>query len=126
VCGRAYETYIEEELVFQYLNRRPLKGLFIKPNFNLCPTQDSPILRNVEGERRFELMHWQLVPKWEKEFKTKISTINAKSETVFDSRLYGKLITRQRCIVPVSGLFEWKKEERRSGRSRFSGKTAQS
>jgi putative SOS response-associated peptidase YedK len=110
MCGRAYETYTADELYFQYLNKRPLKLEQFKPNFNMCPTQDSPVLRSIEGTRQFDQMRWQLVPRWEKEFKTKISTINAKSETVFESRLYKGLVVRQRCIVPLSGFFEWKKE----------------
>jgi putative SOS response-associated peptidase YedK len=55
-------------------------------------------------------MHWQLIPEWEPSFKTKLSTINAKSETVFTSSLYRDLVLRQRCIVPLSGFFEWKRE----------------
>jgi len=110
MCGRAYETYTADELYFQYLNKRPLKLKPFKPNYNMCPTQDSPVLRLIDGERQFDEMRWQLIPRWEKEFKTKISTINAKSETVFESRLYKSLVVRQRCIVPLSGFFEWKKE----------------
>ena len=110
MCGRAYETYTADELYFQYLNRRPLKLKPFKPNYNMCPTQVSPVLRMIDGERQFDEMHWQLIPRWEKEFKTKISTINAKSETVFESRLYKSLVVRQRCIVPLSGFFEWKKD----------------
>jgi hypothetical protein len=79
MCGRAYETYSDEELYFQYLNRRPL-------------------------------MRWQLIPDTEPMFSTKLSTINARSESVFDSRLYGDLIVPRRCIVPLSEFFEWKKE----------------
>src|SRR5262249_1118196 len=30
--------------------------------------------------------------------------------TVFDSPLFGELIIRQRCIVPLSGFYEWKTE----------------
>lgn len=111
MCGRAYETYSDEELYFQYLNKRPLRLLPISRNFNMCPTQDSPVLRLVNGERQFDLMQWQLIPEWEPTFKTKLSTINAKSETVFESRLYRKLIVGQRCIVPLSGFFEWKRGE---------------
>ena len=40
MCGRAYETYTDEELYFQYLNKRPLKLLQFTPVYNLCPTQD--------------------------------------------------------------------------------------
>ena len=110
MCGRAYETYTADELYFQYLNKRPLNLKPFKPNYNMSPTQQSPVLRLIDGTRQFDEMRWQLVPRWEKEFKTKISTINAKSETVFESRLYKSLIVRQRCIVPLSGFFEWRKE----------------
>jgi putative SOS response-associated peptidase YedK len=55
-------------------------------------------------------MHWGLVPEWSPDFAMKFSTINARSEGVFESRLYKKAILQRRCIVPVSGFFEWKKE----------------
>ena len=110
MCGRAYETFTAEELYFQYLNRKPLKLSPFRPNHNMRPTQNSPVLRTVDGAREFDEMRWQLVPRWEKEFKTKLTTINAKSETVFESRLYKSLIVRQRCIVPLSGFYEWKKD----------------
>jgi putative SOS response-associated peptidase YedK len=54
--------------------------------------------------------HWQLIPAYEPTFKTKLSTINAKSETVFQSALYRDLVVRRRCIVPLSGFFEWKRD----------------
>jgi len=109
--GRAYETYTADELYFQYLNRRPVTLPEITQNSNLRPTQTSPILRMVDGERQFDFMRWQLVPRWEPEFKTKLTTINAKSETVFESRLFRNIVVRQRCIVPLSGFYEWKKED---------------
>ena len=37
MCGRAYETYTEEELAFQYLNRRPLHLEGFRANYNLAP-----------------------------------------------------------------------------------------
>jgi putative SOS response-associated peptidase YedK len=110
MCGRAYETYTDEELYFQYLNKRPLKRLQFSPFYNLCPTQNSPVLRLINGERQFDIMRWQLVPSREPAFSTTLSTINAKSETVFESRLYRDLVVRQRCIIPLSGFFEWKKD----------------
>ena len=109
MCGRAYETYTDEELYFRYLSKRPLTLLALSPIYNLCPTQTSPVLRLVTGERQFDQMRWQLVPSTEPAFTTKLSTINARSESVFDSRLYRNLVVRQRCIVPLSGFYEWKK-----------------
>jgi putative SOS response-associated peptidase YedK len=108
MCGRVYQTYTDEELYFQYLNKRPLVPLQFTPVYNLCPTQNSPVLRLVDGERQFDEMRWQLVPNWEPAFSTKLSTINAKSETVFDSPLFRDLVTKQRYVVPISGFYEWR------------------
>jgi putative SOS response-associated peptidase YedK len=109
MCGRAYETYSDEELYVRYLSKRPLDPLVLSPIYNLCPTQESPVLRVVAGERQFDQMHWQLVPATEPTFSTKLSTINARSESVFESRLYRDIVIRQRCIVPLSGFYEWKR-----------------
>jgi len=107
MCGRAYKTYTDEELYFQYLSRRAPKLFDFAPIYNLCPTQNTLVLLLVDSEREFEEMRWQLVPNFEPAFTTKLSTINAKSETVFDSRLFSDLVVRRR-IVPLSGFFEWK------------------
>ena len=113
MCGRAYKTYTEEELYFQYLNKRPLNLINFMPVYNLCPTQNTLVLRRVDGELQLEEMRWQLVPNFEPAFTTNLSTINAKSETVFESRLFGDLVVRHRCVVPWSGFFEWKTEGQR-------------
>jgi putative SOS response-associated peptidase YedK len=111
MCGRAYETYTEEELNLRYGNVRfPPIPDFLLPVYNLCPTMNSPVLRSIDGQRRFDQMQWQLIPAYEPTFKTKLSTINAKSETVFASSVYRDLVVRQRCIVPLSGFYEWKRE----------------
>jgi putative SOS response-associated peptidase YedK len=110
MCGRAYKTFTEEELYLQYLSKRPLNLIDFTPVYNLCPTEKTVVLRLVDGERAFEEMRWQLVPNFEPDFTTKLSTINAKSETVFESRLFADLVVRQRCIVPLSGFFEWKND----------------
>src|SRR5262249_50025055 len=110
MCGRVYQTYTDEELYFQYLNKRPLTPLQFTPVYNLCPTQNSPVLRLVDGERQFDEMRWQLVPKWEPAFTTKLSNFNDNSETVFDSPLFGELVSSQRCIIPISGFYEWKND----------------
>src|SRR4029077_11805217 len=102
--------YTEEELYFQYLSKRPINLIDFTPVYNLCPTRNSVVIRFVDGERQLEEMRWQLVPNFEPAFTTKLSTINAKSETVFDSRVFADLVVRRRCIVPLSGFFEWKED----------------
>ena len=108
MCGRAYKTYTDEELYLQYLSKRQLNLIDFTPVYNLCPTQNTVVLRCVDGQRQFEEMRWQVVPDFEPAFTTNLSTINVKSETAFESRLFSDLVVRQRCIVPLSGFFEWK------------------
>ena len=115
MCGRAYETYTDKELNARYIRGAPTADdiqqliLMPEPVYNLCPTMNSPVLRVVDCNRRLDLMHWQLIPRYESFFKTKLTTINTKSETVFRSSLFGELVERQRCIVPISGFYEWKR-----------------
>ena len=111
MCGRAYETYTEEELSFQYLNRRPLRLEGLRPNYNLAPTQRSPIVLVRDGERTIELFQWGLVPGWAKsiEAAAKYSLINARGEDIAEKRSYAQPFRQRRCVVPLSGFFEWKR-----------------
>jgi putative SOS response-associated peptidase YedK len=109
MCGRAYSTYTDDEISFQYLNRRQLKFGPLKPNYDMSPTQIAPTVRLMDGARDIDTTTWGLIPEWSPEFKMKFSTINARSEGVFESRPYKKPILQRRCIIPVSGFFEWKK-----------------
>src|SRR5215472_16428135 len=104
MCGRAYETYTDEELYFQYLNKRRLKLLQFTPVYNLCPTQDSPVLRLVEGERQFDQIHWQLVPNWDRRSaqSSRPSTPRARRFSIVP--FFGNSYLGQRCVVPLSGM----------------------
>jgi putative SOS response-associated peptidase YedK len=110
MCGRVYEIYIAEDLSDRYPDSEVPVDFEVSPSYNLCPTENSPVLLSSDGKRQFQQMRWQLVPKTEPAFSTKLSTINARSESVFESRLYRDIVICQRCIVPISGFYEWKRE----------------
>src|SRR5689334_3267259 len=112
MCGRVFQVYTAEMLRNRYLPDEPEAGPNLEPIFNLCPTMDSPVVL-VDGNRQIARMRWQLVPANEPVFATELSTINARSESLFESRLYREIVVRQRCIVPISGFFEWKREGER-------------
>lgn len=118
MCGRAYSTFTDDELYFRYLNRRswhlPLADSkpVVNPNYNLCPTQNTQIFSARDGTLGFHLMRWGLVPGWAKTVKDadKYSMINAKAEEIAEKRSYKAAFRQRRCIVPLSGFFEWKRE----------------
>ena len=112
MCGRAYETYTEEELSIQYLNRRPLRLEPLRPNYNMAPTQQSPVLLVRDDTRQIESFRWGLVPVWAKSVAAaaNYSLINARGEDIAEKRTYAKAFRRRRCVVPLSGFFEWRRQ----------------
>ena len=112
MCGRAYETYTEEELSIQYLNRRPLRLEPLRPNYNMAPTQQSPVVLVRDDARQIELSRWGLVPVWAKSVAAaaKYSLINARGEEIAEKRTYAKAFRRRRCVVPLSGFYEWQRQ----------------
>ena len=116
MCGRAYETYTDEELEIAYLGKSLRKKIFPerRPNYNLCPTQLSPVVLVKDGERRFELFRFGLIPNWAKSVKdaSKYSLINAKGEEITEKRSYKGPFEKRRCVVPLSGFYEWRREDK--------------
>jgi putative SOS response-associated peptidase YedK len=72
-----------------------------------------PVIRRSRetNERELVMMRWGIVPwfaKSEDEFKA-LSTINAKSDRLLDSKMWREPFAKRRCLVPASGLNEWPK-----------------
>ncbi|MFT7219019.1 MAG: putative SOS response-associated peptidase YedK [Candidatus Azotimanducaceae bacterium] len=77
--------------------------------YNIAPTQQIPVLRYADGnEWNLSLMRWWLVPSWSPGPSTKYSMFNAKAETLSTSRAYREPYQSRRCIVPISGYYEWR------------------
>lgn len=77
-------------------------------NFNLAPTETVEVLRlDEQGNPQLVPMRWWLTPYWAKEMSTKYSMFNAKSETAHKSAAFKAPYAKRRCVVPVSGFYEW-------------------
>jgi putative SOS response-associated peptidase YedK len=78
------------------------------PRFNIAPTQD--ILAAVNDERRTVApLRWGLVPPWSDPERIKLTTFNARVETIATSRVYSAPLRSKRCAVFADGFYEWKK-----------------
>lgn len=79
-------------------------------NANVAPSLTMPVARLVQGRPELMPAKWGLVPCWAKDWKVGYKMINARAETLATNRTYGPLYRRrQRCLVPASGFYEWKK-----------------
>jgi putative SOS response-associated peptidase YedK len=107
MCGRYCITTAPEAI--RALFRYPERPNF-PPRYNVAPTQPVPVVRVVEGERRFALMRWGLIPAWVKDPKNFALLINARCETLHDKPAFKNAIRRRRCLFPADGFYEWKVE----------------
>jgi putative SOS response-associated peptidase YedK len=78
------------------------------PSYNVAPTQQVPIIRNIDGERRGTRVRWGLIPFFAKGEPPKYSTINARIETFETAASYrGPWSRGQRCLQVARGFYEW-------------------
>lgn len=81
-------------------------------NLNLAPTETVHVLRlDEQGQPQLVPMRWWLTPFWARELSTKYSMFNAKSETAHKSAAFKEPYRKRRCVVPVSGFYEWCREQ---------------
>jgi putative SOS response-associated peptidase YedK len=74
-----------------------------RPRYNIAPTQDILYVVQADDGRECKIGPWGIRPVW----KPTVPLINARAETVFTSRAFKKSATTRRCLVPVSGFYEW-------------------
>jgi putative SOS response-associated peptidase YedK len=81
------------------------------PSFNVAPTNIADIVRVEEGQRRHVPMTWGFLPVWAKDTKTR--TINARSETVCESKMFKSSMQKRRCLILADGIIEWQTDGKR-------------
>ena len=80
--------------------------------YNVAPTSDIPVLRAMPGSARTletAAMRWWLVPSWSQEPTSKYATFNARAEDAATKPAFRGPFRRRRCLIPVSGFYEWRK-----------------
>ncbi|MBJ6749473.1 SOS response-associated peptidase [Geomonas anaerohicana] len=79
--------------------------------YNVAPTQQAAVAREgADGGNRLDLLHWGLIPAWAKERTVAYKMINARPETLREKPSFRQAYKYRRCVVPVSGFYEWRHE----------------
>jgi putative SOS response-associated peptidase YedK len=92
-AGMAFETGVDDKV--------------FTANFNTAPTHIVPILRHEESVVVIDPMQWGLVPAWSKDPNVGSKMINARSETITEKPSFRQSVPGRRCIIPMSGFYEW-------------------
>ncbi|PRY92526.1 SOS response-associated peptidase [Donghicola tyrosinivorans] len=107
MCGR-FSITIPEEAMAQIFDALPANDLPETPNYNVCPTNDVAVV--LAGERRrLVSMRWGFIPKWYNAPNDGPLLINARAETIAQKPAFREACRQRRCILPVSGFYEWTK-----------------
>jgi len=106
MCGR-YILSADPAAVGAHFEVREVPAF--APSWNIAPTRVVPVVRETaEGERECVLLRWGLVPSWAKDPAIGARMINARAESVADKPAYRAAFRKRRCLVPVTGFYEWK------------------
>lgn len=100
MCGRYYLDFdILEAEKFDSKN-----SISYETNFNITPQTKVPIF--IENE--LTIATWGFFPDWIKNQKNSKPLFNTRWETVQEKRTFKAAFKKHRCLVPISGWYEWK------------------
>jgi len=109
MCGRYSFTLPPEAIRALF---RVVTGLNLQPRYNSAPTQAVPVIGlEPSGERALKMFRWGLIPRWSKEMPKGAPLINARSEGIAKSKMFGEAFHKRRCLVPADGFYEWNKDK---------------
>jgi putative SOS response-associated peptidase YedK len=109
MCGRFTIKMTWAELVALYRLTMDAPPHNLRPIYNVCPTDPVDVILAEEDKRQLVQMRWGLIPRWWSKWlkDAKIATFNARAETVETKPFFRDAYKRTRCLIPLSGYFEW-------------------
>jgi putative SOS response-associated peptidase YedK len=106
MCGRFARYSLSRELE-RYFKALP-PAFEIRPNYNVAPAQEIPVVIQYEDGRHFKNRQWGLVPFWAKDISIGSRMINARVETLSSKPAFKAALKHRRCLIPANGFYEWK------------------
>ena len=77
----------------------------LNKQYNIAPTLNIAIYTNTKV---YTYAHFGLIPSWASQRSS--MQINARSETVSEKNSFKEAYKHRRCLIPLNGYFEWKKD----------------
>lgn len=116
MCGR-FGLFVTPEVLEEYFGLTDFAAELVPPpRYNLTPGQAVAVVRERDGKRRLDPLHWGLVPFWAKDAAIGRKLINARLDSIAGKPAFREAWVRRRCLIPASGFYEW--SEPRGGRKR--------
>lgn len=118
MCGRYYRVGDKQAIAEYFRVGASAYDAVYAPAYSVAPSTTQPVIRQARGTEQREIvpMRWGLVGHSSEGPDPKRSTFNARAENIERSPLWRVPFQRRRCLVPVSGFYEWKKPARQAFR----------
>jgi putative SOS response-associated peptidase YedK len=110
MCGRFARGYTWKE-VQEWLRLASATDVDqLAFSYNVAPTQNSPVIRvNEDGRKEISMARWGLIPFWAEDPSIGNRMINARADAVASKPAFRNAFKERRCLVPISGFYEWQK-----------------
>lgn len=100
MCGRYYLNH--DNLLMENFDSN--NTISYETNFNITPQTKVPVLI----ESKLTMATWGFFPDWIKSQKNSKPLFNTRWETIQEKRTFQTAFKKHRCLVPISGWYEWK------------------
>ncbi|MDA9675185.1 SOS response-associated peptidase [Candidatus Actinomarina] len=100
MCGRYYLNF--DNLLMENFDSN--NTISYETNFNITPQTKVPVLI----ESKLTMATWGFFPDWIKSQKNSKPLFNTRWETIQEKRTFQTAFKKHRCLVPISGWYEWK------------------
>lgn len=107
MCGRFAQQRPSSELA-EIFDAEDLAG-DAGQRFNVAPTDEASVVVQREERRAVVAYRWGLQPAW-MDPKRAGKAFNARAESLATSGLFRDAYRKRRCLVPVDGFYEWRRD----------------
>jgi putative SOS response-associated peptidase YedK len=114
MCGRYIlftgEEYEEIQAIIREIENNNEEHISSMKTGEIFPTDIAPVIaRDTNNNISFDLLKWGF-PNYKQSGEV---IINARGETISEKPTFKKLLYTKRCLIPASGFFEWKKNDKK-------------
>ena len=102
MCGRYYLEISKDEL--SHVSN--IEDFEFEPNFNIAPQSKVPAIIN----NNLTMTTWGYYPDWLKSQANSRPLFNTRFESVQEKKTFQSAFKNNRCIIPISGWYEWKRD----------------
>ena len=102
MCGRYYLEISKNEL--SHVSN--IEEFEFEPNFNIAPQSKVPAIIN----NNLTMTTWGYFPDWLKSQANSRPLFNTRFESVQEKKTFQSAFKNNRCIIPISGWYEWKRD----------------